>query len=132
MASAHPRSPFPATIAGHYASGYESGRLERGGGQLERERARELLSRFLPPPPCTVLDIGGGPGAHACWLATRGYEVHLIDITRTGGVILAAAISRFASALDGLRASESLKKAERKPRGRGHGEHHQQAEHPGG
>jgi SAM-dependent methyltransferase len=115
-----------------------------------------------------VLDVGGGPGAHACWLAARGYQVHLIDITplhvelagqasarqpasplastevgdaralswrtatadavvlfgplyhltdradrlealreahrvlRPGGVLLAAAISRFASALDGL------------------------------
>jgi ubiquinone/menaquinone biosynthesis C-methylase UbiE len=27
-----------------------------------------------------ILDIGGGPGAHACWLAKRGYEVHLTDI----------------------------------------------------
>src|SRR5262249_41001075 len=28
-----------------------------------------------------VLDIGGGPGGYATWLAARGYEVHLIDIT---------------------------------------------------
>ena len=26
-------------------------------------------------------DISGGPGGHTCWLAARGYEVHLIDIT---------------------------------------------------
>jgi SAM-dependent methyltransferase len=24
--------------------------------------------------------VGGGPGGHACYLATQGYEVHLIDI----------------------------------------------------
>jgi SAM-dependent methyltransferase len=48
---------------------------------LERERSRELLTRFLPPLPATILDIGGGPGGHACWLAARGYRVHLIDIT---------------------------------------------------
>ena len=161
-------SPAPEAIAAHYASGYEADRLHQGAGQLDRERSRELLARFLPPAPATVLDVGGGPGGHACWLAARGYRVHLIDITplhvelarqasarqpqaplasaetgdarslswpdgtvdavvlfgplyhltdwadrlralreahralRPGGVLLAAAISRFASALDGL------------------------------
>jgi SAM-dependent methyltransferase len=161
-------SPEPEAIAVHYASGYEADRLHQGAGQLDRERSRELLGRFLPPAPATLLDIGGGPGSHACWLAARGYEVHLIDITplhvelarqasarqpeaalasaeigdaralpwgsqtadavvlfgplyhltaradrllalreahrvlRPGGALLAAAISRFASALDGL------------------------------
>src|SRR5262245_58411166 len=162
------RSPPGEAIADHYASGYEADRLNQGGGRLERERTREFLGRFLPPPPATVLDVGGGPGGHACWLAARGYQVHLIDITplhvelarqqskgqphaplagaevgdaralpsgrqtadavlllgplyhltergdrlqalreahrvlRPGGTLLAAAISRFASALDGL------------------------------
>jgi SAM-dependent methyltransferase len=161
-------SPNPEAIAAHFASGYEADRLHQGAGQLDRERSRELLARFLPPAPATVLDIGGGPGGHACWLAARGYRVHLIDITplhvelarqasacqpqaplasaevgdarslswangtadavvlfgplyhltdrgdrvqalreahrvlRPGGVLLTAAISRFASALDGL------------------------------
>jgi SAM-dependent methyltransferase len=161
-------SPTPEAIAAHYASGYEVDRLLQGAGQLDRERSRELLGRFLPPAPATVLDIGGGPGSHACWLAARGYQVHLIDITplhvelarqasarqpglplasaevgdaralswgtaavdavvlfgplyhltdradrlqalreahrvlRPGGILLAVAISRFASALDGL------------------------------
>src|SRR5438105_4680473 len=74
-------SPVPEAIATHYASGYEADRLHLGAGQLDRERSRELLARFLPPAPATVLDIGGGPGGHACWLAARGYAVHLIDIT---------------------------------------------------
>jgi SAM-dependent methyltransferase len=161
-------SPVPEAIAAHYASGYEAVRLHQGAGQLDRERSREILARFLPPAPATVLDVGGGPGGHACWLAARGYQVHLIDITplhvelarqasarqpnaplasaeagdarslswpdgtadavvlfgplyhltdradrlralreahrvlRPGGGLLAAAISRFASALDGL------------------------------
>src|SRR5215813_3167724 len=68
-------------ILDHYASGYEASRLTIGGGQLERERTRELLLRFLPPAPASILDIGGGPGGHACWLAKEGYEVHLVDIT---------------------------------------------------
>jgi ubiquinone/menaquinone biosynthesis C-methylase UbiE len=68
-------------IISHYASGYEAERLNMQSGQLERERTRELLLRFLPPPPASILDIGGGPGGHACWLAKKGYEVHLVDIT---------------------------------------------------
>lgn len=75
------RSPNREAIAAHYTSGYEAERLVQGPGPLERERSRELLQRLLPPAPATVLDIGGGPGGHACWLATRGYHVHLIDIT---------------------------------------------------
>jgi SAM-dependent methyltransferase len=166
--SRDPHSPQSEAIASHYASGYEADRLHRGAGQLDRDRSRELLGRFLPPAPATVLDVGGGPGGHACWLAARGYQVHLIDITplhvelarqastrqpeaplasaevgdaralpwgsetvdavvlfgplyhltdradrlralreahrvlRPGGALLAAAVSRFASALDGL------------------------------
>jgi ubiquinone/menaquinone biosynthesis C-methylase UbiE len=76
----HSQSPEPDDVIRHYASGYEEGRLSMGSGQLERERTRELLTRFLPSPPARLLDVGGGPGAHACWLAKRGYEVHLIDI----------------------------------------------------
>ena len=68
-------------ISDHYASGYEADRLNKQSGQLERERTRELLSRFLSPAPAVILDVGGGPGGHACWLAKRGYEVHRVDIT---------------------------------------------------
>jgi ubiquinone/menaquinone biosynthesis C-methylase UbiE len=73
-------SPKPEAISEHYASGYEANRLNIGQGFIDRERSRELLRRFLPPVPAVVLDIGGGPGAHACWLSELGYEVHLIDI----------------------------------------------------
>ena len=40
---------------------------------------RELIGRFLPAAPGMVLDVGGGPGRYACWLAGLGYEVHLVD-----------------------------------------------------
>jgi SAM-dependent methyltransferase len=73
-------SPEGAEVARHYASGYEAHRLAIEAGKLDCERSRELLSRFLPPAPATILDVGGGPGGHACWLANLGYEVHLIDI----------------------------------------------------
>jgi ubiquinone/menaquinone biosynthesis C-methylase UbiE len=67
-------------IKEYYALGYEDVRLKTGCGKLELERTRELITRFLPPPPAVVLDIGGGPGAHALWLARAGYEVHLLDL----------------------------------------------------
>jgi ubiquinone/menaquinone biosynthesis C-methylase UbiE len=54
--------------------------LETGVGRLDRERSRELIRRFLPPSPAVILDVGGGAGAHSCWLAKLGYQVHLIDI----------------------------------------------------
>ncbi len=74
-------SPKPEEVADHYGSGYEARRLYEGTGNLDRERSRELIQRFLPPPPSVILDIGGGPGGHAIWLAKLGYQVHLIDIT---------------------------------------------------
>ena len=75
------RSPKPDEVADHYASGHEVDRLHTGEGRLDCARTRELLLRFLPAAPATILDVGGGPGGHACWLARHGYAVHLIDIT---------------------------------------------------
>jgi ubiquinone/menaquinone biosynthesis C-methylase UbiE len=158
-----------ADILSYYGGGFEEGRLLGGAqGHLEYLRTRELLSRYLPPVPATVLDVGGGAGAYALPLAREGYSVHLIDpvplhvqrakagsiaqpeaplagaevgdarylsrgeagadavlllgplyhltlrddrllalrearrVVRPGGVVLAAAISRFASTIDGL------------------------------
>jgi ubiquinone/menaquinone biosynthesis C-methylase UbiE len=78
-----PRAPGPARrspIVAHYAAGQEAGRLESGIGQLEGARTRELLERYLPPPPARVADVGGGPGAYAVWLAGQGYTVDLLDL----------------------------------------------------
>jgi SAM-dependent methyltransferase len=65
-------------IQAHYALGVERPRLERD-SSLELLRSQELLERFLPPPPASVLDVGGGPGVYSAWLAARGYAVRLID-----------------------------------------------------
>ena len=64
-------------IAAYYARGGERDRLRAD--RLEEVRTRELLARFLPPPPATVLDVGGGAGAYAVGLAAEGYDVHLVD-----------------------------------------------------
>jgi ubiquinone/menaquinone biosynthesis C-methylase UbiE len=156
-------------IAAYYQKGVERDRLSAGSGALEFVRTCALLERYLPKPPAFIVDVGGGPGRYAVWLADRGYRVHLVDpvplhveqalaaaksrsgaslvaaelgdaralplpdgsadvvlllgplyhlteraerlkalvearrICRPGGVIVAAAISRFASTLDGLR-----------------------------
>ena len=162
-----PPAGFDPAIADYYDRAPEESRLEHGVFQLEAVRTPELIERHAPPPPATVLDVGGAAGAYAFWLAERGYDVHLIDAMprlvaearkrneqaakplascrvgdaraipaddgsaalvlmlgplyhlvdaadrlralreaaralRPGGVLIAAAISRFASALDGL------------------------------
>lgn len=68
-------------IVTHYSEGTESERLTGGIGLLERERMLEVLRRFLPEPPATIFDVGGGPGVYAFPLAERGYRVHLFDLT---------------------------------------------------
>jgi SAM-dependent methyltransferase len=67
------------TIRAYYDTSPEESRLEFGPALLEAARTRELIERHAPPPPATVLDIGGAAGAYAFWLAERGYAVHLID-----------------------------------------------------
>ncbi len=162
----NPALKLDADIAAHYESGVERQRLLKGTERLEFYRTKQILSRYLPKSPTSILDIGGGPGYYSRWLAQKGYRVHLIGpvplhvklarqsdsrskrklaeislgdarrlplparsisvvlmlgplyhlvkkqdrekalseafrVLRPGGVIFAAAISRFASALDG-------------------------------
>lgn len=66
-------------IVRYYTEADEDSRLRTGYFQLEYERTRELLLRHLPPPPATIIDVGGGSGTYAGWLAKQGYQVHLID-----------------------------------------------------
>jgi len=63
----------------YYDDSAEGDRLSTGLGQLEFERTKILLKRFLPPLQAKVLDIGGATGHYSLWLANQGYEVHLID-----------------------------------------------------
>lgn len=70
---------LPAEMHAHYAATDEAARLSTGVGELERVRTQELLKRYLPPAPMVILDVGGGAGVHALWLAQEGHAVHLID-----------------------------------------------------
>jgi SAM-dependent methyltransferase len=76
-----PSHDVTAQVIAWYAdSDAESVRLSATAeGRLELIRTRELLRRYLPPPPARILDVGGGPGAHAEWLVQEGYAVHLVD-----------------------------------------------------
>jgi len=67
-------------IVSHYNQADEASRLRSGWFKLEQARTRELILRHIVPPPARVLDVGGGAGAYALWLAERGYQVHLIDV----------------------------------------------------
>lgn len=68
-------------IRAYYERGAEADRLLGGlpSGPLELARTQELILRFLPPSPAKILDVGGGPGVYAVWLAERGYDVHVVD-----------------------------------------------------
>jgi ubiquinone/menaquinone biosynthesis C-methylase UbiE len=66
-------------ILRHYETVQEEDRISVGFGQLELVRVKEVLGRHLPPPPASILDIGGATGVHARWLAEMGYEVRIID-----------------------------------------------------
>jgi SAM-dependent methyltransferase len=70
---------FDTDMQRFYNQGRERERLMRGAGTLELARTQELLRRWLPPPPAEILDVGGGPGVYAAWLARAGYHVHLVD-----------------------------------------------------
>ena len=62
-----------------YAGAAEDKRLTFGLGPLEFERNKELISRYLPAAGAVIIDVGGGPGVYAEWLAELGHTVHLVD-----------------------------------------------------
>ncbi len=79
----HPAHASPMRIdpgvKQRYDNGDEDARLwQPGVGTLVRLRTWDILERMLPPQG-RVLDVGVGPGAHAAWLARRGYRVEMLD-----------------------------------------------------
>ena len=67
-------------IRAYYETGVESSRLQQGSSRIEFERTKEIVARYMPAR-ARVLDVGGGPGAYADWLAGEGHDVRLIDAT---------------------------------------------------
>jgi SAM-dependent methyltransferase len=70
----------PVEIRRHYETIQEERRITVGLGQMELFRTQEVLSRYLPNSPGSIIDIGGGTGVHAAWLAGRGHDVHVVDL----------------------------------------------------
>ena len=71
---------IPVEISDHYEHDYdESQRINQGLGELELIRTREIVERYLPAGRLRVLDVGGGTGVHARWLARGGHVVELVD-----------------------------------------------------
>lgn len=72
-------APSKRSIEQYYAEFAEQERLNSGMGQLEFERTKRILCRFLAAAPAVIVDVGGGAGPYSFWLAELGYETHLID-----------------------------------------------------
>ena len=68
----------PAEVQRFYEEYSEESRLQdEASFQLECERTKDILQRYLPPAPGPVVDVGGAAGAYSGWLAERGYDIHL-------------------------------------------------------
>src|SRR3954454_14819286 len=93
----------PEEMLEHYGTGLEVTRLRRP--RLEGLRSGEVPVRPLPPAPASVLDVGGGPGRYASWLAGLGYDVTLVDPVPLH-VEEAAAAGPFTAMLGAARALE--------------------------
>jgi len=65
----------------YYALYDEESRLLSEEGQLEFERTKDIIKRFIPAPPGSVADIGGATGRYSYWLTSLGYESHLVDLS---------------------------------------------------
>ena len=68
-------------IERYYNQNNERDRLTGPRGELEFVRSQEIILRYLPPAPATIIDIGGAAGRYSCWLARLGHTVHLVDLT---------------------------------------------------
>ncbi len=75
------RPTLAPEIEDHYRDGRpEDDRLRRGAGVLEHLRTQEIVRRWISADtPVSVLDVGGGTGVHAEWLASDGHDVRLVD-----------------------------------------------------
>lgn len=72
---------LPPEIRVYYEQGQEAKRLAGGfpTGPLELARTQELILRYLADDKLEILDVGGGPGIYAKWLAELGHDVRLVD-----------------------------------------------------
>lgn len=63
-------------VAAFFATGVEQDRLTNSSLEIERNKA--ILARHLPAKG-RILDVGGGTGIYASWLAAWGHQVDLVE-----------------------------------------------------
>jgi len=68
---------IPEEMMAFYKNGKEAERLFQGLGLIEFARMQQIMGRFFPAAPASVVDVGGGPGTYASRMAMQGYQVHL-------------------------------------------------------
>ncbi len=78
-------------------------------GRVRTYVLHEQLLRHLPPPPATVLDVGGGAAHQSLPLARLGYEVTVLDPSQA---MLAKAERRIAAGPEDVRRRVRLVQAE--------------------
>lgn len=62
-----------------YNKASEETRLEKGMGVFEFERIKSLIEKYISSTSSKIIDIGGGTGKYAAWLAEKGHQVHLVE-----------------------------------------------------
>lgn len=71
---------FDPEILRYYSDEWdEDARLRSGLAEVELVRTQEIVRKYLPPGPLTIVDVGGGSGVHAEWLLDDGHTVRLIE-----------------------------------------------------
>lgn len=68
-------------IKAFYSHAMESNRLETEEFRLEGLRTKEIIGRYLTKKNLDILDIGGGAGYYSYWLAEKGHQVTLVDLS---------------------------------------------------
>ncbi len=74
-----PKSLINRNIEIFYQQASEETRLDKGMGVFEFERIKTLIDQYLPSSSSTLIDVGGGTGKYAEWLAKKGHHVHLVE-----------------------------------------------------
>lgn len=68
-----------AELENFYNKASEETRLEKGMGIFEFERIKELIEKHINTKNAIIIDVGGGTGKYAEWLAKKNHTVHLIE-----------------------------------------------------
>lgn len=67
-------------IVSYYNNFDEDARLLTKLGEVEFLRTAEILEKFIPTGVRVIVDAGGASGRYSYWLASKGHDVHLVDV----------------------------------------------------